>query len=124
MVIAMLLFTFLIVVGDAYYDAATDQKNRDLYYKNNGNTYESLSSLVTRTHVRQYSYDVARHTYLYPNVDQWPDGKLRGIYTQIVFDPPSEDFNDTAVPYNCEHAVPQSWFGEGLNIHLLVTKTN
>lgn len=102
-------------LGDAYYDATVDAKNRDAYYKSNGNTYDALNSLVTKTHVRQYSYDVARHTYLYPLVDQWEDGKLRGIYTQIAWDAPAmnESFAEAAVPYNCEHAVPQSWFSEG-----------
>jgi endonuclease G len=68
--------------------------------------------------VRKYSYDIARHNYLYPLVDVWPDGNLKGVYTHIDFSTPT--LNGTrkraAVPYNCEHAVPQSWFSEGNNI--------
>ena len=48
-------------------------------------TYSALNSLVTKTHTRTYSYDTARKTYLYPLVDVWPDGLLRGVYTHIDF---------------------------------------
>jgi len=111
----LILLGVCIAAGDDYYDATVDARERDAYYKGVSKTYEALNSLVTKTMVRTYSYDTARLTYLYPIVDKWPDGLLRGVYTQIEYDAPEigVEFNETAEPYNCEHAVPQSWFGEG-----------
>jgi endonuclease G len=92
----------------------------------------ALSQLITRTHTRQPHYSPA--TELYPAVDLWPDGKLRSLYSAREHTP--EEFIaadlaaqtrrgelaaregialetlEDAFPYNCEHVVPQSWFGK------------
>jgi len=91
-----------------YYDAKQDQANRNAYFQGVPVNYQSLNTLLTQTHLHHLSYDVARKTWLYPTVDRHPDGKLRGIYTNVSFDA-LETMLD---PYNCEHSVPQSWFGE------------
>ncbi|EYB68278.1 hypothetical protein DEIPH_ctg025orf0138 [Deinococcus phoenicis] len=92
----------------------------------------ALSELVTRTHTRTPSYDPADE--LYPWVDLWPDGKLRSLYSArehrpeelIAADRAAQerraalaarenlrvDALEDALPYNCEHVVPQSWFGK------------
>lgn len=92
----------------------------------------ALSKLVTRTHTRTLSYDPADR--LYPWVDLWPDGKLRSLYSAREHMPQeliqadravqerrlrlaareglSVDALEEALPYNCEHVVPQSWFGK------------
>lgn len=92
----------------------------------------ALSDLVTRTHTRTPGYDPADE--LYPWVDLWPDGKLRSLYSAREHTPGeliradraaqerrsvlaareglSVDALEEALPYNCEHVVPQSWFGK------------
>ncbi|GBF05458.1 hypothetical protein DAERI_040218 [Deinococcus aerius] len=92
----------------------------------------ALSDLVTRTHTRTPTYDPADE--LYPWVDLWPDGKLRSLYSAREHTPGeliaadraaqerrttlaareglSVDALEEALPYNCEHVVPQSWFGK------------
>ncbi|WP_019585279.1 endonuclease [Deinococcus apachensis] len=92
----------------------------------------ALSDLVTRTHTRTPTYDPAGE--LYPWVDLWPDGKLRSLYSAREHTPEeliaadraaqerrttlaareglSVDALEEALPYNCEHVVPQSWFGK------------
>ncbi|GAA5511830.1 hypothetical protein Dcar01_00543 [Deinococcus carri] len=92
----------------------------------------ALSELVTRTHVRTPGYDPADE--LYPWVDLWPDGKLRSLYSAREHTPQeliaadraaqerrtalaareslSVEALEEALLYNCEHVVPQSWFGK------------
>ncbi|SEI63269.1 Endonuclease I [Deinococcus reticulitermitis] len=94
--------------------------------------FQALSELVTRTHTQTVAYDPADE--LYPWVDLWPDGKLRSLYSAREHAP--EEFIaadravterrlalaaregldaealEAALPYNCEHVVPQSWFGK------------
>lgn len=94
--------------------------------------YQALSKLVADTHRTQPKYDPAKE--LYPQVDVWPDGKLRSIYSAREHAPQEfiaadlairqrrerlatqEKLNidtlEEALPYNCEHVVPQSWFGK------------
>ncbi|WP_104990210.1 endonuclease [Deinococcus sp. NW-56] len=94
--------------------------------------FQALSELVTGTHTRTVGYDPADE--LYPWVDLWPDGKLRSLYSArehvpeefIAADRAAQERRvalaareglDTealegALPYNCEHVVPQSWFGK------------
>ena len=92
----------------------------------------ALSQLLTRTHRVQPRYNPASE--VYPWVDLWPDGKLRSIYSATEHDPQefiaadlaaqsrrerlaaqegldAEALED-AVPYNCEHVVPQSWYAK------------
>ncbi|MBB5233352.1 endonuclease [Deinococcus budaensis] len=92
----------------------------------------ALSDLVTRTHTRPLGYDPADD--LYPWVDLWPDGRLRSLYSAREHTPEeliqadravqerrltlaareglNVDALEAALPYNCEHVVPQSWFGK------------
>ncbi|PNY81022.1 endonuclease [Deinococcus koreensis] len=92
----------------------------------------ALSELLTRTHVRMPHYDPAAE--VYPWVDLWPDGQLRSLYSGrghssqafVAADQATsrrrqqlaaqEGLNaealEDALPYNCEHVVPQSWFGK------------
>jgi len=120
-----LLVVFLVAfyisgVFGQYYNPTIDKANRDKYYKSVAVNYDSLHQLLQNTHIHEYDYDTARKVYLYPTVDRHPDGKLHGIYTDIVFDDNAVD-NDSnpltqrkeEIDYNCEHAVPQSWFNEG-----------
>ncbi|MFC6661913.1 trypsin-like peptidase domain-containing protein [Deinococcus multiflagellatus] len=92
--------------------------------------FQALSEVLARTHTRPLGYDPARH--LYPWVDLWPDGLLRSLYSGRVHSPAELIAADRsaaerrarlatqegldvaaledALPYNCEHVVPQSWF--------------
>lgn len=92
----------------------------------------ALSQLVTRTHAHQIAYKPLAE--VYPWVDVWPDGKLRSIYSAAEHSPQefiaadqaaqarrerlsaqegfTPDALEEAIPYNCEHVVPQSWFGK------------
>ncbi|MBZ9750960.1 endonuclease [Deinococcus sp. HMF7604] len=93
--------------------------------------FSALSALLTRTHTRPRRYNPARE--LYPWVDLWPDGQIRSLYSGRVHSPAEliaadqaaedrrtrlaaqeglhPDTLEAAFPYNCEHVVPQSWFG-------------
>ncbi|ANE43807.1 endonuclease [Deinococcus puniceus] len=95
-------------------------------------SFLALSELVTRTHEKLLPYDPADE--LYPWVDLWPDGKLRSLYSGrehtadelIAADRAAQarrlelaareglsaDSLEAALPYNCEHVVPQSWFAK------------
>ncbi|WP_019012192.1 endonuclease [Deinococcus aquatilis] len=95
-------------------------------------SFLALSQLVTRTHQHLLPYDPAAE--LYPWVDLWPDGKLRSLYSGrehtaaelIAADRTAQarrlelaareslsaDALEDALPYNCEHVVPQSWFAK------------
>lgn len=92
----------------------------------------ALSQLLTRTHKAQPRYNPSGE--VYPWVDVWPDGKLRSIYSASEHDPQEfiaadlaaqerrerlaaqegldVDTLEDAVPYNCEHVVPQSWYAK------------
>jgi endonuclease I len=77
-----------------YYDAAEDETARQAYYRDvaiDGQSpeqrYRVLGSLLRRTHTTILSYSDARQQHLYPVVDLHPDGKLRSIYTQEVYEP-------------------------------------
>ncbi|MEF2279095.1 endonuclease [Deinococcus sp. YIM 134068] len=92
----------------------------------------ALSELVTRTHTRKPGYDPSDE--VYPWVDLWPDGRLRSLYSGREHAPDEfiaadraarerrltlaareglgADTLEDAFPYNCEHVVPQSWFGK------------
>jgi len=101
---------------------------------------DRIGLLVTTSHQQRPRYQPARE--LYPWVDLQPDLTLRSLYTGQTFDPAEliradaaievrrrqrahvlaaiadttaeaiVDQLDTALPYNCEHVVPQSWFGK------------
>jgi endonuclease I len=85
-----------------YYDKRGDKKNRDAYYKalidlieglSGEAFYRQLNTLVTRTHLRQPTYQPSK--YLYPWVDLHPDLKIHSIYSEQIFEPEAlirEDF--------------------------------
>ncbi len=94
--------------------------------------FVALSALLARTHTRPRGYDPKDE--VYPWVDLWPDGRLRSLYSArehapedlIAADRAAEARRLTlaaregldagaleeALPYNCEHVVPQSWFAK------------
>lgn len=88
--------------GKTYYDAASDESNRDRYYKkilseanklNPDELYKELSNLLKSTHKTKLSYSPSQH--LYPWVDLHPDRQLRSIYSDQTFKPEElirEDF--------------------------------
>ena len=123
--------------GQPPYLPADDAQQAERYYA--GMTastpqarFLALSELLTRTHRAQPRYNPASE--VYPWVDVWPDGKLRSIYSASEHDPQEfiaadlaaqgrrerlaaqesldVDTLEDAVPYNCEHVVPQSWFAK------------
>jgi endonuclease G, mitochondrial len=112
-----------------YLDEDADREAADGYYGEVEPDFEALSALVESTHRQRPGYSPA--TELYPLVDLQPDGKLRSLYTEEVWEP--EELIEEAVEiesqratlrasatgearveemlaYNCEHVVPQSWF--------------
>ncbi len=121
-----------------YYDAEADHAAAESYYA--GVSLEQLANLVQSTHSQAPRYKPSLE--VYPWVDLQPDRTLRSLYTGEVYEPGEliqADFevlqarmtqlmeatllgegNPTIteaeiaaeLPYNCEHVVPQSWFGE------------
>jgi endonuclease I len=121
-----------------YYDAEADRSAVDVYYASAA--LHQLGDLVRSTHTAEPRYKPARE--LYPWVDLQPDGKLRSLYTAQIFEPEDliqADFEilraraaklmrataqgerdlgraeaeaEAELPFNCEHVVPQSWFGK------------
>ena len=112
-----------------YYDEGTDQAAAEEYYGDVEPSFDVLSKLLESTHRDQPRYSPA--VQLYPWVDLQPDGKIRSLYTEEVYEPEqlieeaaqtherreqlrAENKDEAAVeeiaPYNCEHTVCQSWF--------------
>ena len=121
-----------------YYDAEADRAAAAAYYA--GVEHGRLGDLVRSTHREQPRYKPSVE--LYPWVDLQPDGKVKSLYTAEVFEPEQLIESDFAVvqeraarltrrraleetdpavleaeveaqlPFNCEHVVPQSWFGK------------
>lgn len=100
---------------------------------------EAVTSVLTKTHTSPLKYRPSE--YLYPWVDVRPDGNVRSIYSGFEAKPEYfiradqeveksrqrarealrerglesmrlEAMVEAQFPYNCEHVVPQSWFGE------------
>ncbi|WP_174615806.1 endonuclease [Virgibacillus ihumii] len=104
----------------------------------NEELFQSLKQLLSETHTNHLEYDPSE--YVYPWVDLRPDGNVASIYSRIkrqTEEVLKEDYETSLkrkeqmekVPddeqkerklkqieedfkYNCEHAVPQSWFNE------------
>ncbi len=81
-------------VEKEYYDPELDTKTAEAYYKGiplndlkGGELFQALHRLLKQTHERFLSYGEARHSYLYPIVDLWPDGQLHSIYSGEKMDP-------------------------------------
>lgn len=71
-----------------YYNEDEDKLLINEYYKNinfeasdSNELFFTLNSLITKTHVNQFSYKESRYEHLYPLVDLRPDGELRSIYS-------------------------------------------
>jgi endonuclease G len=106
--------------GSKYYDAAGDATAREKYYGDSSRfnsmspaqLYDELSALVQKTH-KALDYDPEQ--YLYPSVDRHEDGQIYCIYSG---DGPKESNAPSGQhplkdgSFNCEHVVPQSWFGK------------
>lgn len=102
-----------------YYDPASDAKARDAYYgdlpshfqgEDGKQVYDELHSLVSRTH---HGLPYAPDTYLYPEVDRHPDNQIYSIYSgEGPMNLNDHNSGNVATVYNCEHVVPQSWFGK------------
>ena len=121
-----------------YFDADADEEAGRAYYADVPS--DQLGRLLRDTHVRTPRYSPSRE--LYPWVDLQPDRTLRSLYTGQSFEPAELVRADFAVlanrarraaalavfaeqdaaaiaeqleqqlPFNCEHVVPQSWFGK------------
>jgi endonuclease I len=121
-----------------YYDAEADQAAAAAYYDGVG--LEQLSELVASTHHTMPRYKPSLE--VYPWVDLQPEGDLRSLYTgerfaalelieadfaviqervqqlarmQMFTQESSvamESQVEEALPFNCEHVVPQSWFAK------------
>ena len=124
-----------------YFDEPADTAAADAYYRDVEPTdLTELTALVTRTHQVRLPYGPS--VQLYPWVDLQPDLSLVSLYTGERYTPAefierdievarrrrdewrriarsgdasdeqAEDLLDSVLPYNCEHSVPQSWFGK------------
>jgi len=124
-----------------YFDGQADAAAADAYYRAVQPTdVADLTGLVTRTHRVQPPYAPA--VQLYPWVDLQPDLSLTSLYTGDRYNPAdfierdidvaqqrreelertardgsgydlsTEDLVELVLPYNCEHSIPQSWFGK------------
>ena len=124
-----------------YFDEQADAAAADAYYRGVDPTdLTELTSLVTRTHRVRPLYGPS--VQLYPWVDLQPDLTLMSLYTGERYPPAefierdidvarrrSEEWSriarsggardeqaefllEAVLLYNCEHSVPQSWFGK------------
>ena len=121
-----------------YYDADADAAAASAYYADT--PAERIGLLITTTHHHRPAYRPSRE--VYPWVDLHPARTLRSLYTGQTYDPAEliradaaiaahryqrahalaavadtspaaiVDQLDAMLPYNCEHVVPQSWFGK------------
>jgi endonuclease I len=120
-----------------YYDAEADAAAADAYYGEVAP--EQFADLVTRTHVRKPGYKPARELYpwvdlqptgklrsLYTGHEWDPEQLIRADLaiaqarvrelTSRLGPPEAQDALEVldevedALPFNCEHVVPQSWF--------------
>ena len=109
-----------------YLDEHADREAAAGYYGEVEPTYEALSALLESTHRRRPRYRPSVE--LYPWVDHQPNGALRSLYTGEEYSAEklieeaveieerraglaSAPLEEAQAPYNCEHTVPQSWFG-------------
>jgi len=115
-----------------YYDPGKSEQSIKSYYRNinfQEANRKALGECVQSSHKKKVRYDPSE--YVYPWVDLRPDGKLRSIYSGEAREPEDviqEDFEiylkikaasaeteilgefSSLLKYNCEHAVPQSWY--------------
>ncbi|GAB3062230.1 endonuclease I family protein [Virgibacillus ainsalahensis] len=126
----------------AYYDKEKDQRDMEAFYQgidfelDGDQVIQAMKDLLRERHINKVTYDPSE--YVYPWVDLRPDGNLMSIYNgksrnpedvieadymtslkreeemNKISDEDKERFAQIAADfkYNCEHAVPQSWFNE------------
>ncbi len=119
-----------------YYDAEKDRNDSYRYYQAIKDiSLDNLNKLITETHINPRRYNPAKE--LYEWIDVHPDGELYSIYSGRWMDrmeiiehdeknirKQEEELNkiqwlspevleqlDRDYKLNCEHSVPQSWFG-------------
>src|SRR4051794_5732806 len=122
-----------------YYYAAADGAAADAYYR--GVAAEQMAVLVRRSHVRTPGYQPARELYPWVDLQptggvrslytgqEWEPAELirpdraiaqaRARELTAQLDAPgtrtaveAQAELEAALPFNCEHVVPQSWFGK------------
>jgi endonuclease G len=73
--------------NDNYYAEVKDEEDKKLYYADLKDplktSFEEMHTLLQRTHTAPHSYSPSK--YVYPKVDQHPDGLLRSIYSNQAF---------------------------------------
>ena len=109
-------------LGEDYYDEVGDAADRDRFYSSvkdsfdssdGGELYGRLHDLLESNH-KSLGYGEARR-HLYGSIDRRPDGGLYYLYSgegpkneSEYTEPAKHELGN----YNCEHVVPQSWFGK------------
>jgi endonuclease G len=72
---------------ESYYPEKLDIDNKGRYYLNIKDitrvTFNELHALIEGTHATHHNYNPSK--YVYPNVDLYPDGLLRSIYSNKLF---------------------------------------
>ena len=127
-----------------YYDKKADTIAKKNYYGEidllikSDNLFDDLHNLI-KTH-KVFNYKKTRG-YLYTIIDLHPNNMLEGIYSkkqytaQEMLKADEEilelarqqemDIDEESLTYNCEHTVPQSWFGKKMpmktDLHHLYT---
>ncbi|MEH7338366.1 endonuclease I family protein [Priestia megaterium] len=108
----------------SYYDEKTDEENKNLYYQDTLFEREAMQTLLKETHQHLLSY--SPHKYVYPWVDLQENGELKSLYSGKGMDPletiqqdidqlhslSNSSLSSNDILLNCEHVVPQSWFGK------------
>ncbi|PPA69287.1 endonuclease I family protein [Jeotgalibacillus proteolyticus] len=126
---------------EVYFDEENDLQERSTYYQDidfeKKELIVSFQKLLENTHTTPLRYNPSR--YVYPWVDLQPDGTLKSIYSGVQRTAEEviiEDYETSlkrkkelekleenrdsiqsfaqiehTFKYNCEHVVPQSWFG-------------
>jgi endonuclease I/V8-like Glu-specific endopeptidase len=108
-----------------YYDQEADKTSSEKYYGTipsglSGQAlFDHFNKLISTTHTTPLSYKPA--VYVYPWVDIQEDRNLTHLYNgdrvspevliEADFEIDEQEFESSAM-YNCEHVVPQSWFGK------------
>ncbi|AHV95134.1 endonuclease I family protein [Paenibacillus sabinae] len=106
-----------------YYDEARDNELRNSYYSGRVMNRNELQQLLERTHDHRLPYKPYR--YVYPWVDLQENGQLKSLYSGRGMSPLEAIEADIRlleavdavslageIMLNCEHVVPQSWFGK------------
>ena len=112
-----------------YYDQVKDHADCQAYYRDINWTADALKQLLESTHHNHLAY--SPHQYVYPWVDLQENGKLKSLYSGRTMEPLEIIEEDIRIlkqqamsisrendeiegerMVNCDHVVPQSWFGK------------